>query len=135
MNNFVFSGILLRKPELRYTSNNQTPVCSSLLEFTERTKDATKSQLALVAWGKSADALHGLQEGAQVILEGNVAINIVESPEGFKRKVAELNVSHIEQINSQPKVASVSQKTVEADVSEADDDDDCPFDEVDGFPS
>jgi single-stranded DNA-binding protein len=129
MNNFVFSGTLLRKPELRYTSNNQTPVCSSLLEFTERTKDATKSELKVVAWGKSADALHGLQEGAQVILEGNLAMNTVESPEGFKRKVAELNVSRIEEINpSQPKVASVSQKTVETEATEVDDEDDCPFD-------
>jgi molybdopterin/thiamine biosynthesis adenylyltransferase len=61
-------------------------------------------------------------------------MNKVSTDQG-NRTVPEFTISRIEQINSQPKVATVSQKTIEADVSEVDEDDDCPFDEVDRFPS
>ena len=127
MNSFVFSGILLQKPELRYTASNQTPICSSLLEFTEQTKDATKSKIKVVAWGKMADTFHNLQEGAHVILDGSLAMNSSENPEGFKQKIAELNINRVELLSSTPKIAKASQATVDATVSEVDEDDDIPY--------
>jgi single-stranded DNA-binding protein len=130
MNSAILYGTLIETPQLRYTSD-QKPVCSSYIQFTERTKDAAKSTLKATAFGKVADALHSVPQGATVILEGSLRMNKVSTDQG-NRTVPEFSISRLEVINSQPKVPLVSQKTVDVDVSELDteiddEDDPCPI--------
>ena len=120
MNNFTFSGILTQKPELRYTSIDQTPVCTSYTEFVERTKDQGKATIKVVAWGKQTDAFHSLQEGTQVLLEGSLRMNKVATDAG-SRTVPELNIGRFEIIGNQAKVTKADQKTVDAEATEFED--------------
>jgi single-stranded DNA-binding protein len=122
MNNFILSCTLVQQPELRYTSE-QKPVCSSLVEFTEVSKDATKSIVRVVAWGQVADALRSLPVGTSVIAEGSLRMNKVETPEGRKRTVPEFNISRLEAINPS--------RAVDTEVTEVGND--TPLDD-DGFP-
>jgi single-stranded DNA-binding protein len=126
MNSAILYGTLIETPQLRYTSD-QKPVCSSYIQFTEHTKDAAKSTLKTTAFGKVADVLHSVPQGATVILEGSLRMNKTSTSEG-NRTFPEFTISRIEVISGQLKVASVSSKTVETEATEVNDEDDCPFD-------
>jgi single-stranded DNA-binding protein len=112
MNSATFFATITQKPELRYTSD-QKPICSTYIEFTERTKDAAQATL----------------KATQVLIDGSLRMNKMSTPEG-NRTVPEVNISRIEAIGAVvTKVASVSegQKTLDAEVQQMDDEDDFPF--------
>ena len=115
MNNAIIFGTITKNPELRYT-NDQTPVCSSYIEFTERTKEASPALMKTVAWGRTADTLKECVTGAQVIVEGSIRLNVVENESGIKTKVPEFNISRMQ-------VVSLGSQSG----TDTPDDDDCPF--------
>ncbi len=43
---------IVRRPELRYTQDNQTPYAQMLVEFSANRAEATPTNLRAVAWGK-----------------------------------------------------------------------------------
>lgn len=121
MNFATLSGMLVQDPELRYTSSDQTPVSSTLLEFTERTKDEAKSVIKVIAYGKSADALQKFRSGMQVALEGSIRMNKIERPDGIKETRPEFYMNRVESFGAPVAQANTSK-------AEDSDDDDCPFD-------
>jgi len=45
---------IVRRPELRYTQDNQTPYAQMLVEFSPNRAEATPTNLRAVAWGNLA---------------------------------------------------------------------------------
>lgn len=119
MNNFSLSGTLLQNPELRYTTDDQTPIATAFLEFTERTKEAARAQIKLIGWGRTADLLKSFAVGSQLLVEGSLRADTIETPDG-KRKVVEFNVSRIEPLSTAPQASAA--------VVTPNDDDDWPCD-------
>ncbi len=87
---------IVRRPELRYTQDNQTPYAQMLVEFSPNRAEATPTNLRAVAWGNLAsEVAQNYNEGDQVILEGRLSMQTIDRPEGFKEKRAELVISHL----------------------------------------
>lgn len=87
---------IVRRPELRYTQDNQTPYAQMLVEFSPNRAEATPANLRAVAWGNLAsEVAQNYNEGDRVILEGRLSMQTIDRPEGFKEKRAELVISHL----------------------------------------
>ncbi len=122
MNSATLYGTLIQTPELRYTSD-QKPVCTTYVQFTERTKEAAKATIKAVAFGKVADALHRLPQSATVILEGSVRMNKIQTAEG-NRTVPEFTISRIETLAAAPAISSNRAQTVETTATAVNDESD-----------
>jgi single-stranded DNA-binding protein len=86
---------IVRRPELRYTQDNQTPYAQMLVEFSPNRAEANPANLRAVAWGNLAsEVAQNYNEGDQVILEGRLSMQMIDR-EGFKEKRAELVISHL----------------------------------------
>lgn len=100
MNSFVLMATVIREPELRFTQENQTPVCEFLVEFPGLREDAPKESLKVVGWGNLANTIkESYHPGDRLILEGRLTMNTVERQEGFKEKRAELVAARIEKLD------------------------------------
>jgi single-stranded DNA-binding protein len=96
MNNFVLLAEIIEPVKLRYTQDNQTPVAEVLVQFAGLRPDDPPARLKAVGWNTMAETLQqSCQVGQSVLLEGRLRMNMVDRPEGFKEKVAELTVSRI----------------------------------------
>jgi single-stranded DNA-binding protein len=96
MNSCILMAKIVRRPELRYTQDNQTPYAQMLVEFSPSRTEATPANLRAVAWGNLAsEVAQNYNEGDQVILEGRLSMQTIDRPEGFKEKRAELVISHL----------------------------------------
>ena len=96
MNSFVLMAKIARSPELRYTPENQVAVANMILEFEGLGQNEQPHNLKAVGWGNLATDIHEkYKEGDEVIIEGRLAMNVIDRPEGFKEKRAELIVSRI----------------------------------------
>ncbi|MBE9174227.1 single-stranded DNA-binding protein [Synechocystis salina LEGE 06155] len=101
MNSFVLMATVIREPELRFTKENQTPVCEFLVEFPGIKDDSPKESLKVVGWGNLANTIkETYHPGDRLIIEGRLGINTVERQEGFKEKRAELTASRISLVDS-----------------------------------
>ncbi|MBE9242318.1 single-stranded DNA-binding protein [Synechocystis salina] len=101
MNNFVLMATVIREPELRFTKENQTPVCEFLVEFPGIRDDSPKESLKVVGWGNLANTIkETYHPGDRLIIEGRLGMNMVERQEGFKEKRAELTASRISLLDS-----------------------------------
>jgi len=61
---------IVRRPELRYTQDNQTPYAQMLVEFSANRAEATPTNLRAVAWGNLAsEVAQNYNEGDQVIFK------------------------------------------------------------------
>ncbi|PSF37244.1 single-stranded DNA-binding protein [Aphanothece hegewaldii CCALA 016] len=96
MNSFVLMAKIIRSPELRYTQDKQTPIAQMLVEFEGQKPEEPSSTLKVVGWGNLATEItEKYTEGDRVIIEGRLSMNVLDRPEGYKEKRAELVVSHI----------------------------------------
>jgi single-stranded DNA-binding protein len=96
MNSFVLMATVIRNPELRYTQDNQTPVTTILVEFPGSREEDPASSLKVVGWGNLATEMQErYHEGDQLLIEGRLSMQMVERPEGFKEKRAELVASRV----------------------------------------
>ncbi len=94
MNSCVLIAKVIRNPELRYTSDNQTEVAQMLVEFEGRRSEDPPATLKVVGWGGLATQMkETCTEGDRLILEGRLSMNTFERKEGFKEKRAELVIS------------------------------------------
>lgn len=111
MNNFILMAEVVQAPQLRYTSDNQTPVSELTVQFDGLRDDDPPSQLKVVAWGNLAqDVQENYREGDRVIIEGRLNMVSVDRPEGFKEKRAELTAQRIYRVAAD---ASVSMSQAE----------------------
>ncbi len=87
---------LLQDPELRYTSDTQTPIAEMMVEFPGLRAEDPPSTLKVIGWGNLAQEIHErYHQGDRVVIEGRLSMNTVERPEGFKEKRAELTAQRI----------------------------------------
>ena len=113
MNSFVLMAKIVRSPELRYTPDNQVAVANMILEFDSIGQNESPYNLKAVGWGNLAtDINEKYKEGDEVIIEGRLAMNTIDRPEGFKEKKAELIISRIFPINNNGKYSSTTSNNV-----------------------
>lgn len=87
---------IVQAPELRFTQDNQRPVAQMLVEFASLRDNDPPGQLKVVGWGNLATEIQeSYQVGDRIIIHGNLRINTIDRPEGFKEKRAELTASRI----------------------------------------
>jgi single-stranded DNA-binding protein len=87
---------IVQPPQLRYTSDNQTPVAEFVVQFPGLREGDPPAQMKVVGWGNLAqDIQQNYRAGQRVLLEGRLSMNVVDRPEGFKEKQAEMTVQRI----------------------------------------
>jgi single-strand DNA-binding protein len=96
MNNCILMAEITQDPQLRYTSDNQTPIAEMRVQIAGLRPDEPPSTLKVVGWGNMAQEIQAnYHEGDRVIIEGRLGMNTVDRPEGFKEKTAEMTVQRI----------------------------------------
>lgn len=87
---------IIQDPELRYTSDNQTPIAQMLVQFPGQRAEDPLMTLKVVGWGNFASEMkENYSIGDRVVIEGRLNMNTIDRPEGFKEKRAELTASRI----------------------------------------
>lgn len=96
MNSCILMARIVNGPELRFTSDGQTPVANVLLEFDALKPSDPPQRLKATGWRGLAEELNqNYQVGDQVIVQGSLRMDSFDRPEGFKEKRAELTISKI----------------------------------------
>ncbi|WP_035992704.1 single-stranded DNA-binding protein [Leptolyngbya sp. KIOST-1] len=96
MNNCLLMAEIVQSPQLRYTSDNQTPVAEFVVQFPGLKEGDPSSQMKVVGWGNLAQDIQAqYQAGQRVLLEGRLAMNVVDNPQGYKEKQVEMTVQRI----------------------------------------
>lgn len=96
MNNCMLLAEIVQAPQLRYTSDNQTPVAEFWVEFPPLKENDPAAKLKVVAWGSLGQEVQAnYQAGQRVLLEGRLAMNVVDRPEGFKEKQVEMTLQRL----------------------------------------
>ena len=96
MNSCILMAQIIQDPELRYTSDNQTPLAQMLVQFPGSRAEDPPTTLKVVGWGNFATEIkENYSTGDRIIIEGRLGMNTIDRPEGFKEKRAELTASRI----------------------------------------
>lgn len=95
MNKVILMGRLTKDPELRYTTVNNTAVCSFTLAVDKRTsKQGEEKQadfISIVAWDKTADfCAKYFTKGLRVAVFGRIQTRTWDDNEGKKHYVTEV---------------------------------------------
>ncbi|MBD2460081.1 single-stranded DNA-binding protein [Oscillatoria sp. FACHB-1407] len=111
MNSFILMAEIIQEPQLRYTSDNQTPIAEMMVQFDGLREDSPPETLRVVGWGNLAQEIQEkYHEGDRIVIEGRLNINTVDRPEGFKEKRAELTAQRIHKIGAGAAVSTTSVK-------------------------
>ncbi len=101
MNSCVLMAEIISAPELRYTQDGQTAIAEMTVQFPALRAEDPMETLKVIGWGNLAQTIQEqFQVGEQVILEGRLNMNVLDRPEGFKEKKAELTVSRIHRVQA-----------------------------------
>lgn len=96
MNNCLLMAEIVQSPQLRYTSDNQTPVAEFVVQFPGLKEGDPSSQMKVVGWGNLAQDIQAqYQAGQRVLLEGRLAMTVLDNPQGYKEKQVEMTVQRI----------------------------------------
>lgn len=96
MNSCIVMADIVKAPELRYTQDGQMAIAEMTVQIAPLRANDPASNLKAVAWGNLGQQVQEqFREGDKVILEGRLAMNTLDRPEGYKEKVAELTVSRV----------------------------------------
>lgn len=107
MNNCILLAEVIQDPQLRYTSDTQTPIAEMLVQFPGLRQDDPAATLKVIGWGNLAQEIQEkYHTGDRVIIEGRLGMNTLERPEGFKEKRAELTAQRIHTAGSDMPMAS-----------------------------
>ncbi len=95
MNKAILMGRLTKDPELRYTSSNNTAVCSFTLaierKFARQGEERQADFIPVVAWSKLGEFCGKyFQKGRQVAVVGRIQTRSWDDNEGKKRYVTEV---------------------------------------------
>jgi len=95
MNKVILMGRLTKDPELRYTSVNNTPVCSFTLaidrRFSKQGEERQADFVPVVVWSKLAEFCGKyFQKGKQVAVVGRIQTRTWDDNEGRKHYVTEV---------------------------------------------
>ncbi len=99
MNNCILMADIIQNPELRYTSDTQTPIAEMTVQFPGPRPEDPPATLKVIGWGNLAQEIQAnYHEGDRVIIEGRLNMNTIERPEGFKEKRAELTAQRLHKL-------------------------------------
>ncbi len=95
MNKAILMGRLTRDPELRYTSANNTAVCSFTIavnrKFSKQGEERQADFIPIVAWDKTAEFCSKyFTKGQQVAVVGRIQTRTWDDNEGKKHYVTEV---------------------------------------------
>lgn len=95
MNKVILMGRLTKDPELKYTSVNNTPVCTFTLAIDRRFQKPGEERQAdfiqVVAWNKTAEFCGKyFQKGRQVAVTGRIQTRSWDDNEGKKHYTTEV---------------------------------------------
>ncbi|MEB3882722.1 single-stranded DNA-binding protein [Lyngbya sp. CCY1209] len=103
MNNCILMAEIVREPQLRYTADNQLPIAEMLIQFTTSRPNDPPATLRVIGWGNLAEEMNQKYHvGDSVVIEGRLQMNVMERPEGFKEKRAELVARRIYPLGASP---------------------------------
>lgn len=109
MNSFILMAEIIQEPQLRYTSDNQTPIAEMTVQFDGLREGDAPETLRVVGWGNLAQEIQeNYHPGDRVVIEGRLGMNQIDRPEGFKEKRAELTAQRIHKINSDATLSTVT---------------------------
>jgi single-strand DNA-binding protein len=109
MNHCILMTEITQEPQLRYTSDTQTPIAEMWVQFEGLREDDPPATLKVVGWGNLAQEIQeNYHQGDRVIIEGRLHINTVDRAEGFKEKYAELTAQRIHKLSSEAIISTVS---------------------------
>lgn len=101
MNSCILMAEIVQAPELRYTSDNQTPVTEMMVQFPGARPEDPPATLKVVGWGNLAqDIQEQYRLGDRVVIEGRLTMSTVDRPEGFKEKRAELTAQRVHRLEA-----------------------------------
>ncbi|MGC9524989.1 MAG: single-stranded DNA-binding protein [Limnospira sp.] len=96
MNSCILMAEIVREPQLRYTADNQLPIAEMLVQFTTSRPNDPPATLRVIGWGNLAQEISEKYHVSDaVVIEGRLQMNVIERPEGFKEKRAELVAKRI----------------------------------------
>ncbi|MEM0979782.1 MAG: single-stranded DNA-binding protein [Cyanobacteria bacterium P01_H01_bin.58] len=99
MNHCMLMAEITVAPQIRYTQDNQTPISEFTVMFPGLRPEEPPQQMKVIGWGNLAQEIQErYQAGDRVLIEGRLAMNTVDRPEGFKEKQAELTAQKISRI-------------------------------------
>jgi len=94
MNKVILMGRLTKDPELRYTSGNNTAVCSFTLAVDRQYKQEGQPEadfIPIVAWSKLAETCSKyLEKGRRISIVGHIQTRSWDDNEGKKHYVTEV---------------------------------------------
>ena len=115
MNSCILMAEIVQAPELRYTSDNQTPVTEMMVQFPGARPEDPPATLKVVGWGNLAqDIQEQYRLGDRVVIEGRLTMSTVDRPEGFKEKRAELTAQRVHRLEASALWDSTSASRIES---------------------
>ncbi|MEM9809489.1 MAG: single-stranded DNA-binding protein [Cyanobacteria bacterium P01_D01_bin.56] len=100
MNHCILMAEVVEAPQLRYTSDNQTPIAEFKVKIPGLRSEDSPSQFRAVGWGNLAQTIQesGYGAGDRVVIEGRLTMKSIDRPEGFREKQAEITVQRLHRI-------------------------------------
>lgn len=138
MNKVILMGRLTKEPELRYTSANNTAVCSYTLavdrRFARQGEEKPTDFIPIVAWNKLGEFCGKyFQKGRQVVVVGRIQTRTWDDNEGKRHYVTEVVADEAYFADSRKGEGAPSKSAGASDNDQVDgfyqvdDDDELPF--------
>jgi single-strand DNA-binding protein len=109
MNSCVLMAEIVKAPELRYLQDGQTAISEMTVQFPALKAEDPMEMLKVVGWGNLAQQIQEqFQPGDQVIIEGRLNMVLIDRPEGFKEKRAELTAARIHKVQADLNAPSIA---------------------------
>lgn len=129
MNKVILMGRLTKDPELRYTSSNNTAVCSFTLAVNRRFQKDKADFFNIVSWKQNAEhCAKYFTKGLQVVVIGNLQNRSYDDNEGKKHNITEVVAEETYFADSKKSDSTSSQIPVQdSGFTPLDEDDELPF--------
>lgn len=100
---------VIQDPQLRYTSDNQTPISEMVVQIPGLRDEDPPATLKVVGWGNLAQEIQEKYHvGDRLIVEGRLNMTRLDRPEGFKETRAELTAQRIHLIGADATLSTAS---------------------------
>jgi single-strand DNA-binding protein len=87
---------IVQAPELRSTSDNQMEIAEMFVQFINAKPENPPALIKVVGWNNLAREIkEKYRQGDRVIIEGRLEMSVIDKPEGYKEKRAQLVASRI----------------------------------------
>ncbi|MEM9218988.1 MAG: single-stranded DNA-binding protein [Cyanobacteria bacterium P01_F01_bin.150] len=109
MNNCILMTQVVQDPQLRYTSDTQTPIAEMVVQFDALREGDPPAQIKVIGWGNLGQDMQAkYRTGDRLIIEGRLGMNLVDNPMGYKDKFAELTAQRIHQLSGGEQIIGTS---------------------------